>query len=768
LKPIQEFITVSTNPQAFVLEKPPRPHEKTKGIFKDGIHIVFPFIVTNQEFQHYLRDITLKDIGQILEPCRFLNTIDDIYDKSIIKGNWLMYGSNKPNEQHKWTLTHIYTYTHGQLIQENIDDYYHTETLIETLSIRNKFDENPYQPGKHIPKPQQEIDIPDSASTTMTNFTFTSYQNVEHNYIKELVSMLKPTRADKYDSWMRVGWCLHNIEPSPFMLDLWNSFSKQSNKYTEGECDHLWQQMHMNINGLKQGSLCMWAKEDNPSAYTEASKRSVNYLIQKSLSGTHTEVARVIHRCYEETFVCASLKQNTWYEYKNHRWVNIENAFSLRQNISNQVVAMYMDQAKQLKDRERVCNNEDEQDKLKKQSIKVGKLAGKLMTTSFKEGLMKECAEMFYDPEFQSKLDTNPKLLGFNNGVYDLNTHEFRAGKTTDHITMSCGYRVPEEDDPNIIHDIMTFIASIMPNQQMQEYLLKVMAYMLDGDKYMEELWFFTGRGRNGKGTLCGLLKVTMGEYYYEPDITIVTTTKKSSSGVSPETVKAIGKRVLVASEPDDEDKESKFRVNRLKQLRGNDLIQARDLYKGCVEFKPQFGMIFQMNDKPELSKVDDAIGKSLRIIEFPFQFVSKPNQEYQRKIDTSLKQKFDDTKYRQQFMRILLKYHKEYVSGNQTVDVPQEVEGATKEYLEENNPVSKWLNDNFTFTGRCEDRIGCSDMFHRYSNSYPKPVPLIDRKFASYMVLLGFKSKVFNGKRYYIGLVERNYIDKELELSEL
>lgn len=410
---------------------------------------------------------------------------------------------------------------------------------------------------------------------------------------------------------------------------------------------------------------------------------------QKERESSHPEViVRDTHRSCE-TFVCASLKQNTWYEYKNHRWVNIENAFSLRQNISNQVVAMYMDQAKQLKDRERVCNNEDEQDKLKKQSIKVGKLASKLMTTSFKEGLMKECA------------DTNPKLLGFNNGVYDLNTHEFRAGKTTDHITMSCGYRFAEEDDPYIIKDIMKFIASIMPNEQMQEYLLKVMAYMLDGDKYMEELWFFTGKGRNGKGTLCGLLKVTMGDYYYEPDITIVTTTKKSSSGVSPETVKAIGKRVLVASEPDDEDKESKFRVNRLKQLRGNDLIQARDLYKGCVEFKPQFGMIFQMNDKPELSKVDDAIGKSLRIMEFPFQFVSKPTQEYQRKIDTSLKQKFDDSRYRQQFTRILLKYHNEYVSGNQTFDVPQEVEGATKEYLEENNPVSKWLNDTFRSPAR-------------------------------------------------------------------
>lgn len=87
-------------------------------------------------------------------------------------------------------------------------------------------------------------------------------------------------------------------------------------------------------------------------------------------------------------------------------------------------------------------------------------------------------------------------------------------------------------------------------------------------------------------------LTLYFGDYYYEPDISIVTTTKKSSSSASPEMIKAKGRRLLVASEPDDGDKDSKFRVNKLKQLRGNDLIQARGLYMDFIEFKPQFGMI--------------------------------------------------------------------------------------------------------------------------------------------------------------------------------
>lgn len=87
------------------------------------------------------------------------------------------------------------------------------------------------------------------------------------------------------------------------------------------------------------------------------------------------------------------------------------------------------------------------------------------------------------------------------------------------------------------------------------------------------------------------------------------------------------------------------------------------------------------------------------------------------------------------------------------------QVEQVEQEYLEENNPVSKWLNDTFTFTNRHEDRITCKDLYHNYSTSYPKQTPLTERKFGGYMGLLGFKSKVYHGVRYYDGL-KKNVID--------
>jgi P4 family phage/plasmid primase-like protien len=758
---IREYLDINKEIKVFLLEKPPRLHDKQKGIYKDGFHLVFPEIVTKADFQYFLRDNTIAAIGELLEPLRYLNLVDDIYDKAAVKNNWFLYGSNKPTEKDKWKLTHIFIIDETGSFTEDSLNYYNLDTLVDILSIRNKYDETPYLPGKSLIKPKSLPIVPEQPTTvdsvdSISTCSILGHQSVEHEYIRDLLNILSPNRYDNYDAWIRVGWCLYNIEPSNNMLNEWIKFSKKSKKFVLGECEKIWFRMTINKDGLRLGTLCLWAKQDDFSKYKEVTSKSVKNLILKSQSGTHTEVARVIHRCYGETFMCGSIKNNLWYEYKNHRWVMIEIAYSLRQVISNQIVNMYSDQVKSLKMLAMTFDCDDEQKRILAQATKIGKVGSKLMTTSFKDGLMKECSEMFYDPDFNEKLDTNQKLLGFTNGVYDLSKHTFRAGDPKDFLTMTTDYDFVSEDDSEIMDDILNFINSIMLNDNMKEYLLKVLSYMLDGNKYLEELWFFTGRGRNGKGTLCNLLKVAMGDYYYEPDITIVTAIKKSSSSPTPDLVKAKGKRIFVSSEPDDEDKDSKFRVNRLKQLRGNDLIQARDLYKGCIEFVPQFGMIFQMNEKPELSKVDDAIGRSLRIIEFPYQFVAIPQHDYQKKIDTELKEKFKDLRYRQQFMRILLKYHKNHIVGNNTFDVPGEVESCTKEYLEENNPVSIWFYDNYDITGRQEDRIPTKDVYRGYSTSYPKQVVLTDKKFGYYMSLLGYRSRVFNSIRYYIGFKEK------------
>lgn len=761
---MNEYLQIEDG-MVFVLEKPARIHDKATGIYKDGLHFVFPGVVTKPDFQFFLRDQSLPALGELMEPLMYLNQCEDIYDKAVIKSNnWLMYGSNKPSETQKWTVTKVFYYSHAKncFLDRTKTTDLSASYLVERLSIRNKYDETPFNAGMSIPIiDKRKDDVPDSASM-MSNSMTSNIMNLDQEYVKELVNILSIGRASQYDSWIRVGWCPHNIDQSQEMLDLWIKFSMTSSKFQEGECERLWSKMWLTKdNGLNIGSLCMWAREDNPDQYKEATKKSVRILISKSRSGTHTEIARVIHRCYKDTFVCASMKQNLWFEFRNHKWEKVENAWSLRRYISNEIVAMYQDEAKKCTDRGKRLTNEEEIAGMAKASKEYKAVANKLMMTSFKEGVMKECMELFIDPKFGEKLDLNGKLIGFENGVYDLGKGEFRKGKHTDHMTMCTGYNYAHEDDKEIQEDIMTFIRSIMSNEEMAQYLLKTLAYMICGDKYLEQLWFYTGRGRNGKGTLSALLNKTFGEYYYEPDISIVTTSKRSSSGVSPEMMKAFGKRLLVASEPDDEDKDAKFRVSKLKQLRGNDLIQARGLYKECMEFKPQFAMIFQMNGLGAISNVDDAIAKSLKIVEFPFQFVENPQFAYQRKIDMTLKDKFQDVKYHQQFMRILLKYYKEFIHRNQNIDDPPEVKEATLEYIESSNPCVEWLRKYYEVTNDSKERISPTNILSQFNHDMN--LRLNKDQFSKNMKMLGLESrKLSGGSRFYVGLMRKSQIEED------
>ena len=73
------------------------------------------------------------------------------------------------------------------------------------------------------------------------------------------MGILSLERVESFDSWIRLGWCLHNIDYS--LLDAWKDVSMNSPKYEDGVCEEKWEGMV--DKGLSMGSLCKWAMEDN-------------------------------------------------------------------------------------------------------------------------------------------------------------------------------------------------------------------------------------------------------------------------------------------------------------------------------------------------------------------------------------------------------------------------------------------------------------------------------------------------------------------------
>lgn len=753
---IEKYVEVeSTQLKFYVMEKPEPRDNKGKG-FKDGIHIVCPDIVTAPEVQFIIRENILKNGMNQVFGNTFTNKYDDIYDADVIaKNNWFMYGSKKPDEAYPWTLTKIYDNELNEIDCEHTDD-----ELISVLSIRNKFDALNVKADKM--EEVQEYKNKTTKKPAESKPTATAAMPPPSlDIVGKLVSLLNADRADSRTSWIEVGLCLHNIDYQ--LLGLWIEFSKQSAKFCDGECEKIWASFTKREGGLSIGTLHKWAKEDSPEKYKEIVNEDISTKIYQSRNGSHHDIAKVVHAMFKDTFVCCFLNDKPfWYEFKGHRWIECPDGVSLRQHMSSAVYKKFTLEAARFHAKSAMTENENEQASFTETAKALTKISMSLKMAPFKANVMKECRELFVvgKKDFYDKLDENKYLLGFDNGVYDLAHGVFRDGRPEDYLTMSVGYDYVPHVDAYYTDMVHKLLQSIFPDEETIQYMLNTFAYALSGDKFMEFLQFWIGTGANGKGGMSKLLEKTLGEYCYSPDVSVFTTKKTSSSSANPELAKMKGKRLAIATEPNEDDK---FQVGALKAWTGGDKIQARALYKDNIEFDSQFLIIIQMNHKPALSDFDMGIARRLKNVEFPHKFVANPQLPHERQLNASLKNDIaNNVCLAQQFMRILIEVYNNNICGNRVFSTPTRVQAFTQEYLDANNKIGAFLMDCCEITNKDTDLIRTQDMFDMFKCSDHYNGKDI-KNFVEHMAHCGFKSArqnkrglPFHTKQVFIGIKEK------------
>jgi putative DNA primase/helicase len=359
-------------------------------------------------------------------------------------------------------------------------------------------------------------------------------------------------------------------------------------------------------------------------------------------------------------------------------------------------------------------------------------------------------------------------IHGFDNGVYDLKNKEFRDGKPEDKITKTVGYNYTNKINPTIKKKVLSFFTECLPEES-KEFLLKLSAYCLSGNRYLEWLVFLIGTGGNGKGAYKTLMTKTLGEYSYEPSVAMLTTTVKSSSNASPDKAKSKGVRCMICEEPEDE-QDTTLKVGYLKELSGGNKIQARELFKSPMEFLPQFQLFLMMNNPVKLNTFDGGIERRLKNIEFPYKFVDNPLLPHEKKKDLDLKDNFDNNhEYYQQFFLILIEYYCEYIDGSKHIDVPDSVKKFTEEYLGESNVVKKFICDNYEITNNPDDKLKYTDVY----NAFKVENKNMDKtKFSNQLKINGFRKvdKVrYKGVQgiWVEGLKEKNNYICELDEPE-
>lgn len=670
---------------AYVFMKPCPVHHN--GNIKDGIHIIFPKLVIKTDVQLTIREYVVKECKEsklfTIIGCK--NSVEDIVDEAVVKrNNWLMYGSSKTgNNAYDLAYRLSWDSENGSVSNLNVDELEgpSVEDPVNFFSIRNKNTEISYEMGEVNGIDCEYIHNNDVSDTTVA---------------KKLVSLLSYQRAADYNTWIEVGFCLHNINKS-VLLDSWVQYSKQSDKYKDGECERLWR--NFKNDGLTIGSLHRWARIDNAEEYRKWNmEHCKNYLID-SLSSTEYDVAKLIHSQYKYEYVCANLQRNHWYKFNNHRWRYLESAIDIKNILSDEIFTQYLELGMFYKKK-----LIEETDDGKKQDIEskikaCENLRKKVKSTRFKQNVVEECKNLFYKPMFMDILDTKTHLVCFENGVYDLNSRRFRDGRPDDYITFTArvDYIDYDEDNHNI-RDVNAFLSKVFARDELRLYVLTLLASFLHGDMVNQHFHIWTGTGSNGKSTIVDLIEGTLGDYSCPLPVSLLTKARSGSGVATPELRSTKGKRFAHMQEPENGDQ---IFVGHMKEITGGDAMTVRGLYESPINITPQFSLVLCCNDLPQIPATDGGTWRRIRPVLFESKFVDEidPCKPYQFLKDSTITTKVKSVEWHEAFASILIKKYGDYKDYG--INTPECVLKHSKEYEMSSNVYLEFIDE---MTEPCAD----------------------------------------------------------------
>lgn len=262
---IKKYIDIpETNIEAFVFERNDPYYDDKKKIYKDGIHIIYPYVFID----NYVKDLIFNEaVDQIISTVVFSTSIECEFDKYATKVPWLMYGSSKLDKK-PYNLTMIYNH---EVIPTNCDKYFIDE-LVKILSLRKKKTEYLLKPEfKHNNGNNNGNNGNNNGNNNNKNNLGQSYKddiysdidiNDNINTAKLLTSRLSEKRSQNYHEWLSVGWVLRGIDDS--LYDTYIEFSKKCpQKFDENRCEKIWNSYNPTYGDKYTiASLYYWVTQD--------------------------------------------------------------------------------------------------------------------------------------------------------------------------------------------------------------------------------------------------------------------------------------------------------------------------------------------------------------------------------------------------------------------------------------------------------------------------------------------------------------------------
>jgi len=581
--------------------------------------------------------------------------------------------------------------------------------------------------------------------------------------VRLMIYSLPKEKSKNYGSWMEVMWILQNLllqhnlydkyEKCPKRLAdeeeiygdiffendndgfqkklyiIFDDFSRQYGlKYNMQTCLDKWCAPYR--IGLGMGSLCNMLRLCSYVDYNDVQMRELERIVNDSCV-SHMDIARMLAEYVREKFICAG--DNRWYYFQDSLWHEDINCNLLtnvmHEKFRSDLESLCRYENVQISEQKEILASEQDFEEFKERARKIlsratsvlkkaNSIINKIGDIVFASRVLKSMATFLVYPDFMIKLDSNPRLIAFTNGVWDLIEKRFRRTLPSDLISRSVNYAYTEKKDEVAARKVMEYLEKMHPYPEQRSYMIRMFARNLYGDNAESYCHLHAGvraSAANGKSTFFEILEGTLGKYMRKFPVEYILGKRSEPGKPLPEFEHWRGTRIIYCSEPTRED-----RINSgiLKDMTGGETMCYRRLGENTIHvFKPMFKIHLMCNDTPVLDGGDEGIRRRIRKIDYISSFKDSDQADPARHIykrDThAVNELKRNTVYRMEFLRLLF----ENFDLNDELKMPRSILKPTLQLFSRNDPIRTFM-DLYVERGTGEDYLQLSTLKDLYKES--------------------------------------------------
>ena len=613
------------------------------------MRVQFPFCKVDEKLQGRVIHPAAEDLlrrKNVLGvfPRQPIGDWDKIITKFSTSNAWPLYGSVTKSGDPKMQLTHIIPEISAADLEENrmpdldLNDIFnirehssvHADQLDEDFIIDHEGEPGYLLPMflsldfcRKITNPRQGIDTGELKTRKIvapspSMLKEEAHEETELDMCEQLINLLSNTKFKEERYLTEIGKILwHTDNGGKKGLDLWIRVCESGGEYDSELCMEKWDDF--SIDGrLTVKTLGWYARIDSPNEYKKWHKAKYTKYLKKATSSTHTDIARALYWIYWLDFTCSSVKNRSWFMFKNHIFTPCDNGRELKSKISSDFLNYF--EALRAETDNRIAHLRSEDDSKQSEEAMLKKLSSlifKLKIVGFKNNIMTEALEFFKDDNFETYANTNDNLMPLYNVIIETSPDGaiVRPGKPEDYFTIKSTVRWSDKMDENHpqAKKFILWMKQMYTDTDLREYVLKLVASCIKSKNKEKIFPCFVGEGgNNSKSMFKKLLEIVFGSMSFTFPLHIMTGGGKNKSGPSPELALARWAKIAFGQESDEN---TLLSASFLKEATGMDKIFARLCNQDGGNMEVMYTLFLFCNKLPIIPGADKAIMNRLRAV---------------------------------------------------------------------------------------------------------------------------------------------------------